>query len=108
MATKPHSKRKAGGKAKKRKAAKRKESEASGKGGDQQPNARALNLASSGRARKQRARTAEREQRRLHGAAPPLEAPAPLQPRALHAHAPTTRVRSHRRYVSASLPACSA
>lgn len=71
MVTKGHSKKKAGRKASKKKAAKASKSGASDAvdSGLSEPNPRSGQLASKGRARVARARTAEREQRRLHGAA---------------------------------------
>ena len=72
MAAKAHGKKKAGRKAGKKKAAKASKTAGAADAVDSglsEPNPRAGQLASKGRARVARARTAEREQRRLHGAA---------------------------------------
>lgn len=72
MVAKGHRKKKSGRKAEKKKAASKAKA-----GGDaidagiNDANPRAFQLASKGKARVQRARTAEKEQRRLHGAMPP-------------------------------------
>lgn len=88
MAGKTHQKRKAGRKAEKRKAAEKKKKDggdaeggdAGGGGGGpaKGQNPKAFAFQSAGKARASRARTAEKEQRRLHGelAAPPF-CPAP-------------------------------
>lgn len=75
MAEKSHRKKKAGRKAAKRKAAGKGKAGAGGEaidGGLNDSNPRVSQLASKGKARVQRARTAEKEQRRLHGGHPPL------------------------------------
>ena len=69
MVVKGHRKKKAGRKAEKKKAAsKSKDGSDAIDAGIKDANPRAFQLASKGKARVQRARTAEKEQRRLHGA----------------------------------------
>lgn len=64
---KSHRKKKAGRKADKRKAAESKKKGTAGDGDARKQNPKAFIFASRGKAKLQRARTAERDQRRMHG-----------------------------------------